>query len=89
MARFTVITIPNWIGLIPIPATIGKRIGVRITVEEILSIKHPTTRRNRLITRRIAMGLLIPKIPFARVPGTWDIVRNLANAMEIPTRNVV
>lgn len=35
------------------------------------------------------MGLLIPKIPFARVPGTWDMVRNLANAMEIPTRNVV
>ena len=73
----------------PNPVMIGRKIGVKITVEEILSIKHPTTNRNKLITRRIAKGFDIFRILLATDVGTCDIVRNLAKDMEIPTKNVV
>ena len=89
MARFTVIRIPNWMGLMPMPTTMGSRIGVRMTVDEMLSMKQPTTSRKMLMASRMAIGLLMFRMLFARLVGTCDMVRKRANDMEMPTRKVV
>ena len=50
--RLSTMTTPKCRGLMPKVLIIGTKIGVRIVTETIVDIKHPTTRKNRLIINK-------------------------------------
>ena len=54
IARFTTIITPKWIGSIPKPVAIGKKIGARIKIAGVVSIIIPTKSKNRLIINKSA-----------------------------------
>jgi hypothetical protein len=90
MARPILIIMPNCIGSMPSAVTIGRNIGVRMIVEEMLSTKHPMMRRTALI-RRSTRNLLCAK-PRMNEPtrtGTLSMERYEANDVASPTMNRV
>ena len=58
MQRLRTITIPKWTGSIPNCVTTGKKMGVKMRIAGVMSIKVPTTRSVRLISKKIKNGLL-------------------------------
>ena len=86
IARPILMIIPNCIGSIPSSLTIGRNIGVRIIVDEILSTKQPMIRSTALI-RSNTIILLCAK-PNIKVPtfiGILSIARYDANDVASPT----
>lgn len=64
--------------------------GARIIQDEILSMKHPTKSRNRLISIKITIELSeMDKSILATLAGTCSIVRKLANDIDRPIIKVV
>ena len=59
MTRFRTITAPKWIGSRPNCFANGRRTGVRMINEAVVSMKVPTNRRKRLIMMRINQRLLM------------------------------
>ena len=70
IARLKISTIPKWTVLIPNVCTTGSRIGVMIMMSGAISMKHPRTRRSRLMIRRRTYGLSVnPISPFVIAAG--------------------
>ena len=51
--RFSISTIPKWIGSIPKEVTMGRKIGVKMSTAGVASINIPTTSRITFIIKRI------------------------------------
>ena len=58
MLRFKTIMIPKWIGSTPNCVTTGRKIGVKINTAGVISIKIPTQRRKKLMSKRMMIRLL-------------------------------
>src|SRR5699024_8398255 len=85
IARFITNMIPKCIGSIPIFVTTGKRIGVKITIAEIVSINIPTINKNILIINIIIIGLSdTPTIRSAIIDGIRSLVIKYAKEIEKP-----
>src|SRR5262245_36978339 len=56
LLRLAVMTIAKWMRSMPAALTIGTRIGVSSKMADAVSMKQPTTRRNRLMIRRSTQG---------------------------------
>ena len=90
IAKFTTIITPKWIGFIPNPSTIGRRIGVRIRMAGVVSITIPTSNNTRLITINTTTLL----VKWARIHpliscGTCISVSTLENAMDAAKINKI
>src|SRR3989339_2258589 len=78
-------TIPKWIGLIPIPTAIGCKIGPRIISAAAISMNMPTTSMSRIINRRITAGLPVAaKRKSAIIWGTWFMARTQLRMLAVP-----
>ena len=68
--KLNVIIIPKCTALIPKLSTIGKKIGVKIRIAGVGSMKVPNTNKMMFISKRITNGLLdTPKIAVATKLG--------------------
>ncbi len=67
---------PKWTGSMPMAVATGKSTGTMIVMAATVSMKHPTTRRIRLISNRIIQGRsdIVSRRP-ATVSGTRLDVR--------------
>ena len=86
IARLTVRMTPNNIGSTPSAVATGNRIGVMIMIEEIVSMNIPITRRSKLISNKMTIGLsdrLVMLI--AKSLGIRASVINLPKAVAITT----
>src|SRR5690625_3103708 len=85
IARFITRITPKWTGSIPIEVTTGSNIGVKITIDEIVSINIPTISRNILMIKMITSGLSdTPTIKSATITGILSFVIKKANDIENP-----
>ena len=71
MERFAIIVIPKCTGCIPKEVTTGKKIGVKIKIAGVMSIKVPTPSNIRLIVKRIRIGF--SDSPSKSVLTVWGI----------------
>ena len=65
IARSIVITIPNCTGVSPHCSAVGRRIGARMMVAEILSMKQPTISNKAEIIISITTGLADTEVRIA------------------------
>lgn len=87
IAKLTVKMTPNKIGSIPNANATGKRIGVRIIIDEMVSMNMPTKSKNRFITNSTTIGLSENAVSqLARSTGIRSIVIKRPNVVAMITR---
>ena len=92
MQRLAIMMMPKCRGVMPTTAgsmTTGSRMGVKIRMAGVMSMKKPTTSRSRLMMSRMPTG---PTSRLVRKPetvaGMLAIVRIQLMALEEPTRSM-
>lgn len=86
IAKLTVIMTPKWTGSIPIPWTIGSKIGVRMIMEAIVSMNIPTIRSIIFISNSMINGFSDTEvIMLATSTGTRSRVSSRPNEAAITT----
>ena len=90
MAKLVTMIKPKWIGSTPIEAATGIKIGAKIKIAGVVSIKQPTTNNKRLMSKRIT--ILFEEIaikPLATIVGICSKVITLEKAVAQPKITMV
>lgn len=90
MAKLVTMIKPKWIGSTPIEAATGIKIGAKIKIAGVVSIKQPTISNKRLMSKRIT--ILFEEIaikPFATIVGICSKVITLEKAVAQPKITMV
>lgn len=90
IAKLVTMIKPKWIGSTPSDAATGIKIGAKIRIAGVVSIKQPTINNKRLISRRII--ILFEEIaikPFATIVGICSKVITLEKAVAQPKITMV
>ena len=77
--------IPKWMGFTPSLVTIGSRMGVRIMMAALVSMKVPTIKSSTLMRSSTSILLLVsPRMASAIMTGTWVMVRMRPKPVDMP-----
>ncbi|MCY1310519.1 hypothetical protein D9M70_607180 [compost metagenome] len=78
--RFSVMIRPKWIGSMPSLSTMGSRIGTRMVMAAIVSMKQPTIRISTLaINRNTHLFCVTLRMPSVSACAAWVVVSSQAN----------
>src|SRR5699024_730908 len=80
IAKLATMMIPKWVGSIPIDVTTGSKIGVKITIAAIASMKVPTISKNKLINNMVIIGDIFASVKAVAIDcGTCSRVKIMPN----------
>src|SRR5690606_6360726 len=86
--RFRVMTRPKWIGSMPSFSTSGNRMGTRMVMAAMVSMKQPTTRISRFASSRNTHLLCVTaRMASVSVCAAWVVVSSHANTEAAVTMN--
>ena len=86
--RFNTMTKPKWIGSMPSFKTIGNKMGTRIVIAAVVSMKHPTRRISKFAkNKKTHLFCVKPRTQSASICAAWLVVNNQAKIDAAVTMN--